>query len=71
MPGLNFFYKRNATHGEAENFAGAVYHVPWGFPGICEFAFLRHAATRSPQRSSFLQRKYVDSAILGFVYRRD
>lgn len=39
MPGLNFFYKRNATHGEAENFAGAVYHVRWGFRGFARSLF--------------------------------
>jgi hypothetical protein len=39
VPGLKFFYKRNATHGWAENFSGAVYHVPLGVPGFCEFVF--------------------------------
>jgi hypothetical protein len=39
VPGLKFFYKRNATHRWAENFAGAVSHVPTGVPGFCEFGF--------------------------------
>ena len=53
VPGLKFFYKRNATHGWAENFAGAVYHVPLGVPGFCEFVFFSSTPIRSPLSSSF------------------
>jgi hypothetical protein len=43
--GLKFFYKRNATHRWAENFAGAVSHVSMGVPGFLRVCFFYFSST--------------------------